>query len=232
MTPSGGSVTSVGITAPTAGITVSGGPVTGSGSITLALGDDLAAVEGLATTGGVERTGANTWSTYTLSAAGKDLIDDADATAQRTTLGLGSLAIASAVAGGTAGTITDDSITNADINSAAAIDASKIANGTVSSTEFQYLDGVTSSVQTQLDAKANAANPTFTGVLSTALGSAAAPSYSFTGDPNTGVWSAADDTVNVSTGGSERLRVTSTGNVGIGTNGTNLIFVKKFFAVS
>lgn len=34
-----------------------------------------------------------------------------------------------------------------------ALDAAKIANGSVSNTEFQYLDGVTSSVQTQLDAK-------------------------------------------------------------------------------
>ena len=33
------------------------------------------------------------------------------------------------------------------------ISAEKIANGTVSDTEFQYLNGVTSSIQTQLDAK-------------------------------------------------------------------------------
>ena len=48
-------------------------------------------------------------------------------------------------------TITN--IVNADIKSAAAIDASKIANGNVSSTEFQYLDGVTSAIQTQINAK-------------------------------------------------------------------------------
>lgn len=34
-----------------------------------------------------------------------------------------------------------------------AIDATKIANGNVSNTEFQYLDGVTSAIQTQLNAK-------------------------------------------------------------------------------
>lgn len=34
-----------------------------------------------------------------------------------------------------------------------AIDAAKIANGSVSSTEFQYLDGVTSAIQTQLNAR-------------------------------------------------------------------------------
>lgn len=61
----GGSVTSVNLTQPTAGITVSGGPITTSGSITLALADDLAAVEGLATTGIVRRTATNTWSAGT-----------------------------------------------------------------------------------------------------------------------------------------------------------------------
>lgn len=53
----------------------------------------------------------------------------------------------------TSADITDNEIVNADINSSAAIDASKIANGTVSSTEFQYLDGVTSAIQTQITAR-------------------------------------------------------------------------------
>ena len=48
-------------------------------------------------------------------------------------------------------TITN--IVNADIKSAAAIDATKIANGNVSNTEFQYLDGVTSAIQTQINTK-------------------------------------------------------------------------------
>ena len=49
--------------------------------------------------------------------------------------------------------IVDGSIVNADINASAAIDASKIADGSVSSTEFQYIGGLTSDAQTQLDAK-------------------------------------------------------------------------------
>ena len=48
-------------------------------------------------------------------------------------------------------TITN--IVDADIKAAAAIDATKIANGNVSNTEFQYLDGVTSAIQTQIDSK-------------------------------------------------------------------------------
>lgn len=60
-----GTVTSVDLTAPAAGITVSGGPITISGSITLALANDLAAVEGITGTGIIRRTGTDTWSAGT-----------------------------------------------------------------------------------------------------------------------------------------------------------------------
>ena len=49
--------------------------------------------------------------------------------------------------------IVDGSIVNADINASAAIDATKIHDGTISNTEFGYLNGVSSAIQTQLDAK-------------------------------------------------------------------------------
>lgn len=52
-------------------------------------------------------------------------------------------------------TIVANSIVNGDIAASAAIDATKISNGVVSNTEFDYLDGVTSSIQTQLNGKAN-----------------------------------------------------------------------------
>jgi hypothetical protein len=54
--------------------------------------------------------------------------------------------------------IVDGSIVNADINASAAIDATKIHDGTISNTEFGYLNGVTSAIQTQLDAKLVKAN--------------------------------------------------------------------------
>ena len=50
--------------------------------------------------------------------------------------------------------IVDDSIVNADINSSAAIDATKIANGTVTSAEFQYINTLSSNAQTQINTKA------------------------------------------------------------------------------
>ncbi len=55
---------------------------------------------------------------------------------------------------------TISNIENADIKAGASIDATKIADGSVSNTEFQYLNGVTSSIQDQLDDKADDA--TFT----------------------------------------------------------------------
>ena len=51
---------------------------------------------------------------------------------------------------------TGNSITNladANIKSAAAIDATKIHDGSISNTEFGYLNGVTSAIQTQIDSK-------------------------------------------------------------------------------
>ena len=55
------------------------------------------------------------------------------------------------------------------------------------------------------------------------LGSAAAPTYTFTGDTNTGIYSPGADQVAVSTGGTGRLFVDSSGRVGVGVteNGSN-----------
>ena len=55
------------------------------------------------------------------------------------------------------------------------------------------------------------------GVVTTALGSATAPAQTFTGDTNTGTYSPGADQWAVTTGGTQRLHITSTGDVGIGT---------------
>ena len=56
-------------------------------------------------------------------------------------------------------------IVDASVDASAAIDATKIANGTVTSTEFQYIGGLTSDAQTQLDAKVAKTGATGSGVL-------------------------------------------------------------------
>ena len=53
--------------------------------------------------------------------------------------------------------------------------------------------------------------------LGKALDTEGAPSFSFTANPNTGIFQPATSNLAVSTGGTERLRVASNGNVGIGT---------------
>lgn len=83
---------------------------------------------------------------------------------------------------------------------------------------------------------------TMTGPLAQAAGSAALPSYTFSGDTNTGMWSPAADTLAWSTAGSERLRIDTSGNVlvtgsgglgyGVGSGGTVTQATSKSTAVT
>jgi len=79
----------------------------------------------------------------------------------------------------TSAMIADGSIVNADINSSAAIDWTKLAiSSTVSATEIGYVDGVTSAIQTQINnviASLSSAVPT--GTLSMFAGSTAPTGY-------------------------------------------------------
>jgi hypothetical protein len=63
-----GTVTSITATAPAAGFTISGSPITTAGTMTFTLANDLAAVEGISTLGIAVRTGVETWATRTLVA--------------------------------------------------------------------------------------------------------------------------------------------------------------------
>jgi hypothetical protein len=76
-------------------------------------------------------------------------------------------------------------------------------------------------------------SPTFTGVTTVAAGAVGAPSIvSVTGTSDTGIWFPAADTVAVSTAGTERLRVDSSGNVGIGKTPGTLFDVYSASAVT
>jgi hypothetical protein len=96
------------------------------------------------------------------------------------------------VASGGTAAISAGVIVNADVNASAAIAGTKISPDFGSQTI------------------------TTTGVVSAALGAAATPSLTFTGDTNTGIYSPGADQVAISTGGSGRLFVDASGNVGVG----------------
>jgi len=77
--------------------------------------------------------------------------------------------------GSFATTIANNAVTNVKV--AAGLDAVKIGAGAVSNTEFGYLDGVTSAIQTQIDSKQTATASTQT--LTASQSSATAASFTF-----------------------------------------------------
>lgn len=100
----------------------------------------------------------------------------------------------------------------------------------VSRTELGYLDGVTSAIQTQIDGKLSTGggtltgsltltNATFSGVVSAPVGSETAPSFTFTNDPNTGMYSTAD-MLRLTAGGIEQARFFTYGIPVLQTDGT------------
>jgi hypothetical protein len=67
VSPGDGTVTSVAATAPTAGFTITGGPITSSGTLVFTLADDLAALEALTGTNTIYyRSASSTWSVVTV----------------------------------------------------------------------------------------------------------------------------------------------------------------------
>ena len=157
------------LTSPTITNGISSGTYTGNltGNVT---GNVTGTVSGNAgtVTNGVYTTDTGTV-TSTMIANGTILNADINASAA---IAYGKLALTGTI---TSTDIANDAIVDADINTAANIAWTKIApSSTVSTTELGYLDGVTSAIQTQIDAKlatatasstyAPIASPIFTGV--------------------------------------------------------------------
>lgn len=71
-------------------------------------------------------------------------------------------------------------------------------------------------LQAALDARAPLASPVFTGAVKVPAGSAAAPAVASSGDTDSGLYFPAADTLAVTLGGTERVRIDSGGRVSIG----------------
>jgi len=138
--------------------------------------------------------------------------------------------------------IVDGAIVNADINAAAEIAVSKLANGTArqllqtdslgSGVEFTSNVDVPGTLDvtgaSTLDSTlAVTGATTVTGVINAngkvkfPAGTVTAPSFHFGTDTNTGLYHPAADKVAITTGGTQRVIVDSAGNVGIGTSSPN-----------
>ena len=70
-----------------------------------------------------------------------------------------------------------------------------------------------------------------TGVTTLQAGTAALPALTTTGDTNTGLWFPAADTIAASTGGTERLRIDSLGNAGLGVTPSAWISSYRTFSL-
>jgi hypothetical protein len=135
--------------------------------------------------------------------------------------------------------IADGAIVNADINASAEIAVSKLANGTarqllqtdVAGTGVEFTSNV--DVPGTLDVTGAATldstlavtgATTVTGVINAdgkvkfPAGSASAPSFYSGTDTNTGLYFSAADEVSITTGGTQRVVVDSSGNAGIGVS--------------
>ena len=93
---------------------------------------------------------------------------------------------------------------------------------TTTAAQLNFVTGVTSLIQGQINTKAPSASPTFTGQVTAPNGSAAAPGITATGAADTGIAFTAN-VVYISTAGVERMRVNSVGavsfNSSFGTSG-------------
>lgn len=97
------------------------------------LDSDLTAIAALGYTSGaylVKKTAANTYSLIALTSAGEALLDDANAAAQRTTLGLGTAAVVNTGTSGTAVPLLDGSNVWSLVQSFSATDAPVEINST------------------------------------------------------------------------------------------------------
>lgn len=123
------------------------------------------------------------------------------------------------------GTVSNPSITNiGDTNTGIYFPAADTIGLVEGGTEVVRID---SSGNVGIGTTTPASTLTVNGQISSSLGSVSSPAYTFIGDPNTGIFSPTADTLAFVEGGTEALRINSSGDVGIGTTSpTRLLDVR------
>lgn len=204
-TSGSGTVTSVAQSFTGGLISVAGSPITSSGTLALTVAG---------TSGGVPYfSSASTWATSAALAANALVLGGGAGSAPATTttgtgvvtaLGVNTgTAGAFVVNGGALGTPASGTVTN--LTGTASINI----NGTVGATTPAAGAFTTGTFSSTL---------AVTGITTVAAGTALLPAIvSTTGTADTGLWFPAADTIAASTAGTERMRITSAGLVGIGT---------------
>lgn len=139
------------VTSVATGTGLTGGPITTTG--TVALSTPLQPIASL--TGNAGK--------YLRVNAGESAVEYATAS------GAGTVTSVSVVtANGISGTVANPTTTPAITLDISGLDATKLADGSVTNAEFQYLNGLTSAIQTQLDAKVDE-NSAITGATKTKI---------------------------------------------------------------
>jgi hypothetical protein len=160
-------------------------------------------------TGTVVTTGDNGSVTSTMILAGTILNSNINASAGIVDTKLATIA--------TAGKVSNSATTATNANTASAIVARDASGNFTAGTITAALTGAASSNVLK-------AGDTMTGVLAVTAGTAALPGLAIASDLNTGIYSPGADQLAVSTGGTGRLFVDSSGKVGIGVGSPGATF--------
>ena len=149
-------------------------------------------------------TGATAWTSLVYAIGGTYPIVNADIAAAAAIVDTKLATIA------TAGKVSNSSTTATNVNTASAIVARDASGNFTAGTITAALTGAAS-------ANVLKAGDTMTGVLAVTAGTAALPGIDVSGDPNTGIYSPGADQLAISTGGTVKATIDSSGRLLVGT---------------